>query len=147
MCIRDSHKGSPDLDLARELVQTLAAPVILSGGMNDPQSILHAFEHTGCEAVMLARGALGNPWLFSEILGLDAGEPDSDAVVAELEWLMERTVEHLGAVRAGRFLRKFYPWYVDRLGGPKSLQSALQQTDDVEAARAVLEAHRPAAVA
>src|SRR3954462_9212883 len=58
------HKGTPDLDLARELVASLPAPVVLSGGMNDPESILHAFEHTGCDAVMLARGALGNPWLF-----------------------------------------------------------------------------------
>src|SRR3954468_3723487 len=61
------HKGSPDLDLARELVASLPTPVILSGGMNDPATIQHAFEHTGCEAVMLARGALGNPWLFARL--------------------------------------------------------------------------------
>src|SRR3954470_13894014 len=54
------HKGSPDLELAAELAATLPAPVILSGGMNEPGWILDAFERTGCEAVMLARGGLGN---------------------------------------------------------------------------------------
>src|SRR3712207_6819615 len=53
------HKGTPDLDLAAELVASLDAPVILSGGMNDPATIVAAWEHTGAEAIMLARGALG----------------------------------------------------------------------------------------
>jgi nifR3 family TIM-barrel protein len=132
------HKGTPDLDLARELVASLRAPVILSGGMNDPESILHAFEYTGCEAVMLARGALGNPWLFARLLGTRESEPTPAEVLEELDWVMARAVEHLGEQRGGRYLRKFYPWYVDRLGGSKVLQSALQATDSVDEARAVL---------
>jgi tRNA-dihydrouridine synthase B len=134
------HKGSPDLDLARELVQTLAAPVILSGGMSDPDTIHRAFEHTGCEAIMLARGALGNPWLFARLLGTRDCEPTTAEVLAELEWVMQRAVEHLGERRAGRYLRKFYPWYVDRIGGSKALQAALQATETVDQARAVLAA-------
>jgi tRNA-dihydrouridine synthase B len=51
---------------------------------------------------------------------------------------MERAVEHLGERRGGRYLRKFYPWYVERLGGSKALQAALQQTESVDQARAVL---------
>ncbi len=132
------HKGAPDLELARELVETLNAPVILSGGMNEPDAIRHAFELTGCEAVMLARGALGNPWLFARLLGTRDDEPTAAEVLDELEWVMQRAVEHLGERRAGRYLRKFYPWYVDRLGGSKSLQGALQATDTVDEARAVL---------
>ena len=134
------HKGSPDLDLARELVDTLDAPVILSGGMNGPDTIRHAFEHTGCEAVMLARGALGNPWLFARLLGTRDGGPTTAEVLEELEWVMQRAVEHLGERRAGRYLRKFYPWYVERIGGSKALQAALQATDTVDDARAVLAA-------
>jgi nifR3 family TIM-barrel protein len=134
------HKGSPDLDLARELVASLPAPVVLSGGMNDPESILHAFDHTGCEAVMLARGALGNPWLFARLLGERDGEPSVAEILAELDWVMDRAVEHLGEQRGGRYLRKFYPWYVERLGGSKVLQGALQATATVDEARAVLAA-------
>ncbi len=132
------HKGSPDLDLARELVASLPAPVILSGGMNDPDAIRRAFEHTGCEAVMLARGALGNPWLFARLLETRRSDPTTAEVLDELEWVMQRAVEHLGERRAGRYLRKFYPWYVDRLGGSKALQAALQATDSIDEARAVL---------
>ena len=132
------HKGAPDLDLARDLVASLPAPVILTGGMSDAAAVRAAFEHTGCEAVMLARGALGNPWLFAELLGRPGARPGRDDVLAELDWVMDRAVEHLGAARAGRYLRKFYPWYVERLGGGKALQAALQATDTVEAARALL---------
>jgi tRNA-dihydrouridine synthase B len=132
------HKGSPDFELARELVETLNAPVILSGGMTDPETITAAFAHTGCEAVMLARAALGNPWLFARLLGNRDEEPTTQEILDELEWVMTRAVEHLGARRAGRYLRKFYPWYVDRLGGCKALQAALQGTDTIDQARAVL---------
>ena len=51
---------------------------------------------------------------------------------------MDRAVEHLGADRAGRYLRKFYPWYLDRMDAPKALQQAMQSTADVTEARAVL---------
>lgn len=131
------HKGEPDLDLARDLVAELAVPVILSGGMRSPDWIRAAWEHTGAEAVMLARGALGNPWLFAALLG-EEHAPTPEEVLAELDWLMVRAVEHWGEVRAGRALRRFYPWYVERLGGDKELQQALQQTATIEAARAAL---------
>ena len=53
---------------------------------------------------------------------------------------MQRSVEHLGERRAGRYMRKFYPWYVERIGGSKALQGALQATDTIDDARAVLAA-------
>jgi tRNA-dihydrouridine synthase len=87
---------------------------------------------------MLARGSLGNPWLFGQVLGTRTGDPTRDEVLAELHWVMERAVEHLGADRAGRYLRKFYPWYLDRMDAPKELQQAMQSTADVTEARAVL---------
>jgi tRNA-dihydrouridine synthase len=113
--------------------------------MNDPAWIVDAWRHTGAEAVMLARGALGNPWLFARLLEGDDAVPDPspEEVRAELDWVMDRAVEHLGPVRAGRYLRKFYPWYVERLVGPaegKQLNAALFATSSVEEARQVLEA-------
>ena len=136
------HKGAPDLDLARALVERLPVPVILSGGMREPQWIVDAWEHTGAEAIMLARGALGNPWLFARLVGLRDDDPTRVEILAELDWVMDRAVEHLGADRGGRYLRKFYPWYVERLDVEppyaKSLQEALQRSATVEEARAVL---------
>ncbi|HWT95808.1 MAG TPA: tRNA-dihydrouridine synthase [Solirubrobacteraceae bacterium] len=141
------HKGNPDLDLAKELCASLPAPVILSGGMNEPEWIVDAREFTGAEAIMLARGALGNPWLFARLLDRRDDEPTRDEILGELEWVMDRAVEHLGPDRAGRYLRKFYPWYVERLapwtGGVKAheskqLQADLQATFTVGEARDVL---------
>ncbi len=134
------HKGTPDYDLAARLVETLGAPVILTGGLRSPAAVRDAYERTGAAAVMLARGALGNPWLFSQVLGTRDAEPSAGEVLAELDWVMDRAVEHLGEDRAGRYLRKFYPWYVERFGGGKALQEALQRTGTVADARAILDA-------
>jgi len=133
------HKGEPDLELAAELVRTLPAPVILSGGMRDPRWIVEAFERTGVEAVMLARGALGDPWLFARLLEGTSEPPTTEQVLDELDWVMARAREHLGEERAARYLRKFYPWYVDRLGAGKAVNEALQATTSLAEARAVLE--------
>jgi nifR3 family TIM-barrel protein len=127
------HKGTPDYELAARLVASLPAPVILTGGMNDADSVREAFARTGATAVMLARGALGNPWLFAELLNTaHPGDlkPTREQVLVELQWTIERAVEHLGEPRATRYLRKFYPWYVPRLqldaSATKSLQESLQ---------------------
>ncbi|MGK2938332.1 MAG: tRNA dihydrouridine synthase [Solirubrobacteraceae bacterium] len=141
------HTGEPDLELAKALVDDLPVPVILSGGMNEPAWIVDAFTSTGAEAIMLARGGLGNPWLFARLLEQYEGEPSRNEILDELDWVLVRAVEHLGADRAGRYLRKFYPWYVDRLGEGKALQKALQATATVDEARAVLAPLRPAATA
>ncbi|HEX7298859.1 MAG TPA: tRNA-dihydrouridine synthase [Solirubrobacteraceae bacterium] len=133
------HKGEPDYDLAARLVASLDAPVVLTGGLRTPQAIRTAHERTGAAAVMLARGALGNPWLFEQVLGTRAAEPTREEVLAELHWVMDRAVEHLGPERGARYLRKFYPWYLDRLDASKTVQRALQETATVAEARAVLD--------
>jgi tRNA-dihydrouridine synthase B len=110
------HSGAPDYALARELMESLPVPVILSGGLSGEERALHAFEESGAAAIMLARGALGNPWMFGRLLGTYEGEPTPEEVLAELEWVIASAEDHLGVDRAGRYLRKFYPWYADRLG-------------------------------
>lgn len=126
------HSGSPDYELAAELAQRLEAPLILSGGLRDRETVLAAFRASGATAVMLARGSLGNPWLFAQLLG-DAAEPTTEQVAAELRWMAARAVEHLGEDRAARWMRKVYPWYVARLrldrGSAKELQQSLQRAD------------------
>ncbi len=133
------HKGVPDYELAARLVETLEAPVILTGGLQDAAATLAAFHQTGATAVMLARGSLGNPWLFERLLGAREGEPPRAEVLAELDWTIDCAVEHLGAERATRYLRKFYPWYVARLGleraDSKALGESLQRAPTLEDAR------------
>jgi transcription elongation factor GreA len=95
------HKGTPDYDLAAELVAELPVPVIISGGLHDAEHVHWVFEHTGAAAIMLARGALGNPWLFAQVLGTRASEPTSDEILDEWEWVLDRGAEHLGGRPGG----------------------------------------------
>ena len=132
------HKGVPDYDLAKELVESLPVPVIVSGGMEGAEHIRWVFEYTGCEAVMLARGALGNPWLFAQVLGDREDEPTSEEILAEWHWVIDRAEEHLGGDRAARYLKKFHPWYIERLGAPKAVQNALLRADTLDEQRSVL---------
>jgi nifR3 family TIM-barrel protein len=119
------HKGRPDYDLAAELVQTLPAPVLLTGGLSSAETARAAYERTGAAAVLLARGSLGNPWIFEQLLGLREDDPSVEEIVAELDWVIDRAEEHFGVERAGRWLRKAYPWYGERLGLPKKLNHML----------------------
>jgi len=137
------HKGTPDYELAARLVELLPAPVILTGGMDDADSVRAAFAATGATAVMLARGALGNPWLFEQLVHGRETAASREEVLTELRWTIERAVEHLGEARATRYLRKFYPWYVARLGldsrDAKRLQESLQSAPTLEDAQGLLE--------
>jgi tRNA-dihydrouridine synthase B len=137
------HKGAPDYELAARLVQSLPAPVILTGGMDDAAGAREAFDRTGAAAVMLARGALGNPWLFAELVEGRERRPTRPEVLGELRWTIERAVEHLGEPRATRYLRKFYPWYVVRLGldpaAARRLQESLQTAQTLAHARELLD--------
>jgi nifR3 family TIM-barrel protein len=141
--IKVHHKGVPDYDLAAQLVSDLDVPVIVSGGMQGADHIRWVFEHTGCAAVMLARGALGNPWLFEEVLGTRSGAPAPEDVVSEWLWVVDRAVEHLGEQRAASYLRKFHPWYVERLGGTSDVKNALQLATSVDEQKAVIRARLP----
>jgi nifR3 family TIM-barrel protein len=133
------HKGTPDYALAAELVERLGAPVIISGGIADDERALAAFEQTGADAVMIARGSLGNPWRFARLLGRYEGEPSAAEVAEELRWVIAGAEEHLGVERAGRYLRKFYPWYAETLGLSKRAAQELLQAPTTAHARAFLE--------
>ena len=119
------HKGQPDYALARELVEALDVPVIVSGGLSDEDATLRGFDESGAAAVMLARGSLGNPWRFERLLGLRDSAPTRVEVCDELLWVVDCGEEHLGEERAGRYLRKFYPWYADTMGLTKRERNPL----------------------
>jgi tRNA-dihydrouridine synthase B len=134
------HSGLPDFELARMLVEELPVPVLVSGGLHTAQKVRAAFEQTGAAGVLLARGSLGNPWLFEQLLGIRAAweRPTRGEILAEFDWVIDCACEHLGAERAARYLRKFYPWYVERLGGGRALQAAVQQGPTVDVVRELM---------
>ena len=138
------HKGQPDYELAGSLVGELSVPVLISGGLSSAERAREAFERTGAAGVLLARGSLGNPWLFEELVGTRTDGPSSDEILAELDWVIERACEHLGTERATRYLRKFYPWYLERLGVEREIQDRLQRAPTLDQARDALRAAVPA---
>jgi tRNA-dihydrouridine synthase B len=132
------HKGEPDYGLARELAQRLRVPVVVSGGLRSAEAARRVYRESGADAVMIARGALGNPWVFEELTGRRMEPPDRGEVGAELLWTIDRAEEHLGSERAARYLRKFYPWYVERLAPPPELAEELQRSADLPRARQLI---------
>jgi tRNA-dihydrouridine synthase B len=132
------HKGSPDYALTRELVDRIEAPVIVSGGLQSAEAAHRAHRESGAAAVMIARGALGNPWVFEELTGRRSAPPDRAEVAAELLWVIDGAEQHLGQERAGRYLRKFYPWYMESLGASPQLAEELQRRADLPRARRLI---------
>ncbi len=132
------HKGVPDYALTRELVERVEVPVIVSGGLKSAAAARRAYAESGADAVMIARGALGNPWVFEELTGRRSEPPEPAEIAAELLWVIDRAEEHLGQERAGRYLRKFYPWYVESLGASPELADELQRSADLPRARRLI---------
>ena len=135
---KQGHKGQPDYAMARELGETIDVPMIISGGLSSAAAARNAYEQSGATAVMIARGSLGYPWVFAELTGQEVVPPSREAVMDELAWVMERAEEHLGEERAGRYLRKFYPWYLDQLDVPKIVRNELCQTAGLRRAREIV---------
>ncbi|HVC07433.1 MAG TPA: tRNA-dihydrouridine synthase [Solirubrobacterales bacterium] len=132
------HKGAPDYALTRELAESVGVPVIISGGLKSAEAARRAYEESGADAVMIARGGLGNPWVFEELTGRRSLPPSRAEVVAELLWVLDQAEDHLGPERAERYLRKFYPWYLPLLDLPEPLAQELQQDAGLPRARALI---------
>lgn len=135
---KQGHKGRPDYAMARELSAEIDVPMIISGGLSSAEAARAAYEESNADAVMIARGSLGFPWIFAELTGQEVKPPSRETVMDELSWVMDRAVEHLGEERAGRYLRKFYPWYLDQLDVSKVERNELCQTAGLDRAREIV---------
>lgn len=136
------HKGTPDYELARELGASLPAPMIITGGLADAEAARRAYELSGADAVMIARGSFGNPWIFEQLTGTRSEPPTREEIVEELLWVIDRAEEHFGAERAARYLRKFYPWYLEQLAADRATTATFQQSTSLDEAREMAAALR-----
>ena len=131
------HKGSPDYALTRELAERVEVPVIVSGGLKSAEAARRAYEESGADAVMIARGALGNPWVFEELTGRRTEPPEREEVAAELLWVIDRAEEHLGAERGGALPAQVLPLVRRaRSGASPELADELQRSADLAGAGA-----------
>ena len=129
---RQMYTGTADHSLTAELVELVDVPVIACGDVTSRAKAHAVLEATGAAAVMVGRGAQGNPWLLRELLGEAGCEPTREEVAAELILFIRETVREMGERRASGFLKKFYGWYLGhgRFPRPFKQQLVLLETTD-----------------
>ena len=126
------YTGTADHSLTAELVSLVDVPVIASGDITSRARAQSVLATTGAAAVMVGRGAQGNPWALREIVDGDTTEPTREEVVAELVLFIRETVRELGERRASGFLKKFYAWYLGRGRFPRPFKQELVVLDNTE---------------
>ena len=128
------YTGEAEHALTAELVELVPVPVIASGDVTSREKALSVLEQTGAAAVMVARGAQGNPWALREIVEGESFRPTREEVAAELVVFIREAVRELGEQRAVGFLKKFYGWYLGHGRFPKPFKQelvVLKTTDEV----------------
>src|SRR5918994_4212736 len=139
------YTGTADHSLTAELVTLVDVPVVASGDVTSRARAHAVLDTTGAEAVMVGRGAQGNPWALREIVDGDADQPTREEVAAELVLFVRETVRELGERRASGFLKKFYGWYLGGGRFPKEFKQELLQLDSAEEVERRLLAAAPGA--
>jgi tRNA-dihydrouridine synthase B len=131
---RQMYTGFADHSLTAELVELVDVPVVACGDVTSRARAQTVLSTTGAAAVMVGRGAQGNPWVLREILGEGDADPTREEVVAELVLFVREAVRELGERRAAGFLKKFYGWYLGRSRFPRPFKQELvllETTDEV----------------
>ncbi len=137
------YADPPRWELIGRLKQVVTIPVIGNGDVTDRDSMLRMFEQTGCDAVMIGRAALGNPWIFAELNAALAGDPAPPR--PDYRQRINTCIEHLdmevverGDVRGLNMMRKHFSWYLKGMPDTRRLREQLVRAPDVESVRAAL---------
>jgi tRNA-dihydrouridine synthase B len=129
---RQMYTGEADHSLTAELVEAVDVPVIASGDITSRAKAQAVLATTGAAAVMVGRGAQGDPWVLREIVDGDPAEPSREEIAAELILFVRETARELGERRAAGFLKKFYGWYLRRGRFPRPFVQELVRLETTE---------------
>lgn len=131
------YSGAADWDIIRKVKDALAIPVIGNGDVTDGESAKRMFDETGCDGVMVARAAQGNPFLFREIKSwFETGEACSrptaqeiyDTVIRHADMQLEYKGEYIGI----REMRKHVSWYTTGMPGSARFRNEINQMTNME---------------
>lgn len=124
-------KGHADWDLIRRIKQQTALPVIGNGDILTPSDALTMLNQTGCDAVMIGRGAMTNPFLLGQVEALITQGISLPVTVADIFRKMERLIQlyvsHFGETAACRMLRGRLPWFVKGMPGCTEIRKLLSR--------------------
>ena len=131
------YSGKADWDIIRQVKEAVSIPVIGNGDVTSPRKAAALQEQTGCDGVMIARGAEGNPWIFSEMIeyektGVVPPRPDKDEVrkmmLRHARLQLDYKVEYQGI----REMRKHVSWYTKGIPGAARLRERINAVESYE---------------
>lgn len=127
------YSGKSDREIIRKIKEELTIPVIGNGDIFTGEDALEVLK-TGCDGIMVARGALGNPWIFQEIQAVLEGKPYERPGAGErLDTLLfhyRNTINYEGSYKAVREMRKHIGWYIKGLPKNTEVKNAINQETD-----------------
>jgi len=139
--------GAANWDEIARVVEALDIPVIGNGDITTPEDVVAMRAHTNCAGVMIARGAFGNPWIFTQAQDLLAGRPARPAPSPEERFAT--ALEHArlalrlqGDTRKTALeFRKHFGWYTKGVAGAAGLRERLFQIESMQQAEAIFAAY------
>tara|TARA_B000000475_G_scaffold252761_1_gene230615 strand:+ start:4846 stop:5805 length:960 start_codon:yes stop_codon:yes gene_type:complete len=127
---KEGYSGRANWKLINELKKSVSIPVIGNGDIKSPTDILSMFEETGCDAVMIGRAALGNPWFFKEAVATYKGltppsPPTTSSRIKGCKNHFINMIEWHGERAATNLMRKHFGWYLRGFEGASSYRQSL----------------------
>jgi nifR3 family TIM-barrel protein len=131
------YSGQADWDIIRQVKEAVSIPVIGNGDVTSPQKAEELVKQTGCDGIMIARGAQGNPWIFRELAEYDrTGTIPPRPTQEEIRNMMLRharmQLEFKGEYLGIREMRKHVAWYVKGMKGAAKFRAQINQVESYE---------------
>lgn len=138
------YSGNADWDMIRQVKEAVNIPVFGNGDVFTGEDAIRLMDETGCDGVMIARGALGNPWIFRDAIALWKGEEKPPAPTTEEKIrMMLRHLEDLSAHKseyaAVREMRKHVGWYLKGVHGSAAIRREVNTINDMNVLRETLQ--------
>ena len=138
------YSGKADWEIIRQVKEAVSIPVLGNGDVTSGTDAIAMKEQTGCDGVMIGRGAQGNPWIFSELLEYErTGEMPERPSLEELKQMIYRhaklQLEYKGEYLGIREMRKHVSWYTTGLPNSARLRGAINAVESFEELGELLE--------